>query len=89
MQLFRKLRDRYMIKFKVNQKLLFKAATVYHLRPLDKYKVLFSFLDTSPLETLYPATSKLSVLYVSYISDLARNLWNYPDLTLVFGFHSL
>ncbi|MFH1939429.1 MAG: hypothetical protein ABIK21_04690 [bacterium] len=42
-----------MNKFKANQKLLFKAETVFNLRPLEKYEILFSFLDTSPLEILF------------------------------------
>ena len=35
-----------MNRFKANQKLLFKAKTVFNLRPLEKYEILFSFLDT-------------------------------------------
>jgi len=41
-----------MNRFKANQKFLFKAETVFNLRFLEKYEILFSFLDTSPLETL-------------------------------------
>ena len=92
-----------MNRFKAKQKLLFKAATVFHLRPLEKYEVLFSFLDTSPLETLYPATGRPPVCYeallkaliykniksVSYLSYLVRELRDHPDLALVFGFHPL
>ena len=47
-----------MNRFKANQKLLFKAETVFNLRPLEKYEILFSFLDTSPLEILYPSTGR-------------------------------
>jgi len=36
-----------MKRFKSNQKLLFKAETVFNLKPLEKYEILFSFLDTS------------------------------------------
>ena len=82
-----------MNRFKAKQKLLFKAATVFHLRPLEKYEVLFSFLDTSPLETLYPATGRPPVCYeallkaliykniknVSYLSDLVRELKDNPN----------
>ena len=32
-----------MNKFKVNQKLLFKAAIVFHFKPYKKYELLFSF----------------------------------------------
>jgi transposase len=90
-------------KFKSNQKLLFKAETVYNLRPLEKYEVLFLFLDISPLEALYPATDRPPVSYeallkaliyknmknVSYFSDMVRELRDHPDLALVFGFHPL
>jgi len=48
-----------MNRFKANQKLLFKAETVFNLRPLEKYEILFSFLDTSPLKMLYPSTGRL------------------------------
>ena len=92
-----------MSKFKANQKLLFKAETVFNLRPLEKYEILFSFLDSSPLEILYSATGRPPVPYqallkaliyknmknVSYLSDLVRDLENHPDLALVFGFHPL
>jgi len=75
-------------RFKVNQKLLFKAATVYHLKPLEKYEILFSFLDSSSLKRLYPVTGRPSVGYeallkaliyknmknISYFSDLVRAL---------------
>jgi len=39
-----------MKRFKSNQKLLFKAETVFNLKPLEKYEIIFSFLGTSPLE---------------------------------------
>jgi transposase len=83
--------------------LLFKAETVYHLKPLEKYEILFSFLDTSSLKRLYPVTGRPPVGYevllkaliyknmknISYFSDLVRVLRDYPDLALVFGFHPL
>jgi len=92
-----------MNRFKPNQKLLFKAETVFNLRPLEKYEILFSFLDTSPLEILYPSTGRPPIPYeallkalvykniknVSYLSDLVRELQDNPDLALVFGFHPL
>ena len=92
-----------MKRFKSNQKLLFKAETVFNLRPLEKYEILFSFLDTSPIEILYPSTGRPPIAYeallkalvykniknVSYLSDLVRELQDNPDLALVFGFHPL
>jgi transposase len=75
-----------MSRFKVHQRLLFKAETVYHLKPLEKYEILFSFLDTSAFERLYTNTGRPPVGYkallkaliyknmknISYFSDLAR-----------------
>ena len=52
-----------MKKFKSNQKLLFKAETVFNLRHLKKYEILFSFLDTSSLEILYPSTGRPPIAY--------------------------
>jgi transposase len=92
-----------MNQFKAKQKLLFKAETVFHLKPLEKYEILFSFWDTSALERLYSATGRPPVGYesllraliyknmknISYFSDLARELRDYPDLAIVFGFHPL
>lgn len=92
-----------MKRFKSNQKLLFRAETVFNLRPLEKYEILFSFLDTSPLEMLYPSTGRPPIPYeallkalvykniknISYLSDLVRGFQDNPDLALVFGFHPL
>ena len=92
-----------MNRFKANQKLLFKAKTVFNLKPLEKYEILFSFLDTSALEILYPSIGRPPTPYeallkaliykniknVSYFSDLVRDLQDNPDLALVFGFHPL
>ena len=92
-----------MNRFKANQKLLFKAKTVFNLKPLEKYEILFSFLDTSTLEILYPSTGRPPIPYkaflkaliqkniknVSYLSDLARELQDNSDLALIFGFHPL
>jgi len=47
-----------MNRFKANQKLLFKAKTVFNLKPLEKYEILFSFLDTSSLEILHPLAGR-------------------------------
>jgi len=66
-----------MNRFKVNQELLFKAATVFHLRPLEKYEVLFSFLDISPLEVLYPATGRATITYEALLKALIyKNIKN-------------
>ncbi|MBA7513196.1 hypothetical protein ES705_05206 [subsurface metagenome] len=92
-----------MKRFRSNQKLLFKAETVFNLKPLEKYEILFSFLGTSPLEILYPSTGRPPIPYeallkalvykniknVFYLSDLVRELQDNPDLALVFGFHPL
>lgn len=92
-----------MKRFKSNQKLLFRVETVFNLKPLEKYEILFSFLDTSSLEILYPSTGRPPIPYkallkaliykniknVSYLSDLVRELQDNPDLALVFGFHPL
>ena len=92
-----------MSRFKVHQKLLFKAETVFNLKPLEKYEILFSFLDTSSFERLYANTGRPPVGYeallkaliyknmknISYFSDLVRVLRDHPDLAMVFGFHPL
>lgn len=59
-----------MNQFKANQKLLFKAETVYHLKPLEKYEILFSFLDTSSLKRLYPVTGRPPVGYEALLKAL-------------------
>jgi len=92
-----------MNRFKANQKLLFKSETVFNLRPLEKYEILFYFLGTSPLKILYPSTGRPPIPYeallkaliykniknISYLSVLVRELQDNPDLALVFGFHPL
>ena len=91
-----------MKRSKANQKLLFKAETVFNLRPLEKYEILFSFLDTSPLEILYPSTGRPPIPYeallkalaykniknVSYLSDLARELQDNSVFSLGVRFSS-
>jgi len=47
-----------MNRFKANQKLLFKAETVFNLRPLEKYEIHILILDPSPLEILYPSNGR-------------------------------
>ena len=56
--------------FKANQKLLFKAETVFNLKPLERYEILFSFLDTSSLERLYSATGRPPVGYAALLKAL-------------------
>ena len=82
-----------MSRFKVQQKLLFKAETVFNLKPLEKYEILFSFLDTSSFERLYANTGRPPVGYVALLKALIyknmKNISYYPDLAIVFGFHPL
>jgi hypothetical protein len=59
-----------MNKFKSNQKLLCKAETVFNLKPLEKYEILFSFLDTSSLEKLYYTTGRPPVGYEALLKAL-------------------
>jgi len=59
-----------MNRFKANQKLLFKAETVFNLRPLEKYEILFSFLDTSPLKILYPSTDSPPIPHEALLKAL-------------------
>lgn len=92
-----------MIKFNPNQKLLLPIETIFNLRPLEKYEILFSFLDTAPLQRLYPATGREPIPYeallraliyknirtLSYLSDLVRELRDNPNLALLLGFYPL
>ena len=82
-----------MNQFKANQKLLFKAETVFNLKPLERYELLFSFLDTSSLERLYSTTGRPPVGYKSLLKALIyknmKNISYFSDLALVFGFYPL
>lgn len=92
-----------MHKFNTKQKLLFSAETIFNLKPLEKYEILFSFLDTSPLEKLYSCTGRAPIPYealvqaliyknirtLSWLSDLVRELDDNPNLALVLGFNPL
>jgi hypothetical protein len=92
-----------MTKFDGKQKFLFSAEAIFDLRPLGKYDILFSFLDTSPLQKLYPSTGRDPIPYeallraliykdlrtLPYLSDLVRELWDNPNLASVLGFHPL
>lgn len=85
------------------QKLLFPPETIFDLRPLGKYEILFSFLDNSPLKKLYSSTGRPPVPYeallraliykntrsLTYLSDLVREIADNPNLTLLLGFHPL
>ena len=62
-----------MNRFKANQKLLFKAETVFNLRPLEKYEILFSFLDASPLKIMYPSTGRPPIPYEALLKALIYN----------------
>jgi len=59
-----------MNRFKANQKLLFRVETVFNLKPLEKYEILFSFLDTSLLEILYPSTGRPPIPIKLYLKPL-------------------
>jgi hypothetical protein len=92
-----------MAKFNAKQRFLFSAEAIFHLRPLEKYEILYSFLDTSPLQRLYPSTGRSPIAYEallraliykglktsSYLSDLVRELRDNPNLALTLGFHPL
>ena len=92
-----------MTKFNAKQKFLFSPETIFNLRPLEKYEILFSFLDTSPLQQLYPSTGRAPIPYeallralvykniktLSCLSDLVGELKDNPNLALMLGFHPL
>lgn len=92
-----------MVKFNSKQKFLFPAETIFNLKPLEKYGILFSFLNTSPLKKLYSSTGRAPIPYeallkaliyknirtLPYLSDLVRELQDNPNLALMFGFHPL
>jgi hypothetical protein len=92
-----------MSKFDGKQRFLFSAEAIFDLRPLEKYEILFSFLDTSPLKRLYASTGRDPIPYEallraliykdlrtsSYLSDLVRELRDNPNLALMLGFHPL
>jgi hypothetical protein len=82
-----------MNQFKANQKLLFKAETVFNLKPLEKYEILFSFLNTSTLERWFPAAGKPPVSYEAplkaFVYKNRKNIFYLSDLALLFGFHPL
>ena len=82
-----------MTKFNAKQKFLFSPETIFNLRPLEKYEILFSFLDTSPLQQLYPSTGRAPIPYeallralvykniktLSCLSDLVGELKDNPN----------
>ena len=77
-----------MSKFDGKQRFLFSAEAIFDLRPIEKYEILFSFLDTSPLKRLYVSTGRDPIAYEvllraliykdlrtsPYLSDLVREL---------------
>ncbi|MDD4896139.1 MAG: hypothetical protein PHS21_05190 [Atribacterota bacterium] len=69
-------------RFKSNQKLLFKAETVYHLKPLEKNEILFSFLDTLSFTRLYPVTGRPSCRLWGFIKS--PNLQKHEKYLLFF-----
>jgi hypothetical protein len=92
-----------MSKFDGKQRFLFSAEAIFDLRPLEKYEILFSFLDTSPLKRLYASTGRDPISYEAllraliykdlrtspYLSDLVRELRDNPNVALMLGFHPL
>lgn len=90
-----------MYKFNPKQKFLFPVETVFDLKPLQKYEILFSSLDTSPLQKLYSSTGRTPIPYEALlrsliyknirtlpcISDLVRELHDNPNLAHAFGFN--
>ncbi len=92
-----------MTKMNPKQKLLLSPEEIFDLKPLEKYEILFSFLDTSSLEKLYPSTGRPPVPYESllkaliyknvrtlpYLSDLVRDLEDNLHLSSLLGFHPL
>lgn len=55
----------------------------FNLRPLEKYEILFSFLDTSPLEILYPSTGRPPISYEALLKALIYKIkkeWHIPAL---------
>jgi len=66
-----------MNRFKANQKLLFKVETVFNLRPLEKYEILFSFLNTSALKILYSSLIILPIPHEALLKALIhKNIKN-------------
>ena len=59
-----------MSKFDGKQRFLFSAEAIFDLRPLEKYEILFSFLDTSPLKRLYASTGREPIPYEALLRAL-------------------
>ena len=92
-----------MSRFNPKQKLLFSPETVFNLKPLQKYEILFSSLNTSPLRQLYASTGRPPIPYEALLhaliyknlrtlpslSDLVRDIQDNPNLALILGFHPL
>jgi len=92
-----------MSKFNPKQKLLFSPETIFNLNPLQKYEILFSYLNTSSLHQLYSSTGRPPISYEALLhaliyknlktlpslSDLVRDLQDNLNLALLLGFHPL
>ena len=72
-----------MKRFKSNQKLLFKAETVFNLKPLEKYEIIFSFLGTSPLEILYTSPADLLFPMGLYLKHLFTKILKIYPIFLI------
>jgi len=92
-----------MRRYNPKQKLLFSPETIFNLKPLQKYEILFSSLNTSPLHQLYASTDRPPIPYEALLhaliyknlrtlpslSDLVRDIQDNPNLALILGFHPL
>ena len=92
-----------MNRFNKKQTLLFPPEVVFQLKPLHKYEILFSFLNTSPFHQLYAPTGRPPVPYEALLhaliyknlktlpslSDVVRDIHDNPNLALMLGFHPL
>lgn len=89
------------LNLRQNRNFFSKAFTIFNLKLLEIYEILFSFLDTSTLEKLYPSTGRTPISYeallkvliykniksLSYLSDLVRIVQDNPNLAVILGFH--
>jgi len=72
-----------MNKFRANQKLLFSAETIFNLRPLEKYEILFSFLNTSLRGTENSIFQKVRDSLVSKLIELKEIKGTYHLIILL------
>ena len=59
-----------MTKLRQNRTFFSKAFTIFNLKLLEIYEILFSSLDTSPLEKLYPSTGRTPISYKALLKVL-------------------